>query len=151
MQGVPQFNSHNWGAHLFYCCMCKLMLKMILHIPKRNHLHPLNQMVPITLIHVVTKFSNIIPVTWVLSEVKRCCYQCPVKHLYLHKPSWWLLHVCSYRNITVVDSMCQCLLTLWLHTTYTSSYYANTQILGKQYKVGPIICFCNKNSNIKKL
>ncbi len=40
--------------------------------PKPIHLHPLDQIVPITLIHtVVTKCSYTIPVTWVLSEVKK--------------------------------------------------------------------------------
>ncbi len=103
-----------------------------LHIPKPTHLHPLDQIVPITLIHiVVTKCSYIIPVTRVLSEVKKKrCYQCPVTHLYLQIPFWGLLHVCSYRNIRAVDIMYQCVLTLWLHTTYTSSYYASTQVLG---------------------
>ncbi len=37
--------------------------------------------------------------------------------------------MCSYRNITAVDTMYQCVLTLWLHTTYTSSYYVSTQVL----------------------
>ncbi len=39
------------------------------------------------------------------------------KHLYFHIPFWGLFHVCSYRNITAVD------------TTYTSSYYVRTQVL----------------------
>ncbi len=32
--------------------------------------------------------------------------------------------------------MNQCVLTLWLHTTYTSSNYVSTRVLGTQYKVG---------------
>ena len=68
---------------------------------------------------------------------KKCCYQCPVTHLYLHIPFSGLLHVCSYTNIRAVDTMYQCVLTLWLHTMYTSSYYVSTQVLRTQYKVGP--------------
>ncbi len=29
-----------------------------------------------------------------------------------------------------LDTMYQYVLTLWLHTTYTSSYYVSTQVLG---------------------
>ncbi len=45
--------------------------------------------------------------------------------------------MCSYTNIRAVDTMYQCVLALWLHTLYTSSYYVSTQVLGPQYKVGP--------------
>ncbi len=47
--------------------------------------------------------------------------------------------MCSYRNITAVDTMYQCVLTLWLHTTYSFSYYVSIQVLGTQYKVGPFL------------
>ncbi len=58
------------------------------------------------LIHtVVTKCSCIIPVIRVLSEVKKCCYQCPVTHFVLtHTILRVVLHVCSYRNIASVDN-----------------------------------------------
>ncbi len=38
--------------------------------------------------------------------------------------------MCSYTNIRAVDTIYQCVLTLSLHTTYTSSYYASTQVFG---------------------
>uniref|UniRef100_A0A673HSG3 Glucocorticoid induced 1a n=1 Tax=Sinocyclocheilus rhinocerous TaxID=307959 RepID=A0A673HSG3_9TELE len=60
--------------------------------PKPTHLHPLDQIVPVTLIRIV---------------VTKCSYICPVTHSYLHKPFGGLLHVCSYRNSTALDIMYQ--------------------------------------------
>jgi len=44
----------------------------------------------------------------------KCCYQCPVTHLYLHMPFCGLLHMCRSTIITAVDIMYQCVLTLSL-------------------------------------
>ncbi len=75
---------------------------------------------------MMPKCSHIIPVTRVLSEVKKVllpmsCYTFVLTHT---------IHVCIYTNITAVDTKHQCVLTMWLHTPSTSSYYASTQVLG---------------------